>query len=87
MIWETLKKYYEKFLDIKRGPRIQYYYQGKKHYYFSDFYIPSKNLIIEIKNSYLAKKDKDILEHKKQECVNQGFDWLMIINKDYSSFT
>jgi hypothetical protein len=36
---------------IAPAPQVFYYdYQGKKHFYFGDFYIPSHNLIIEIKD-------------------------------------
>jgi len=83
---DFLEKYYEIFPDIIRGPRIKYTYQGKTHYYFADYLIPSRNLIIEIKNSYLAKKDKNILDAKKRACVNQGYQWFMITDKDYSYF-
>jgi hypothetical protein len=57
---DFLEKYYDKYPDIQRGPRIKYIFKGKKHYYFSDFLIPSKNLIVEVKNSYFDKKYKKI---------------------------
>jgi hypothetical protein len=84
---DFLEKYYNIFInDIQRGLRITYKCNEKQKYYFSDFYIPSLNLIIEIKNSYLAKKDKLILEAKKEACLSQGYQWIMIIDKNYSNF-
>lgn len=52
----------------------------------SDFLIPSKNLIVECKNSYLAKRDKNILIKKKKASLREGFKWIMIIDKNYSKF-
>ena len=84
---DFLEKYYNKFADIQRGPRIKYLFENKEHYYFPDFYISPLNLIIEIKNSYLAKKDKEIIEAKEKATIANGFKYIMIINKDYSKFS
>jgi len=40
-------------------------------------------MIIEIKNSYLAKKDKERIQTKKEAIINEGYNFIMIINKDY----
>jgi hypothetical protein len=48
---DFLDKYFN-ILDINNGPTIKYYLENKKKVYFSDFYIKSKNLIIEIKSDY-----------------------------------
>lgn len=80
---DFLEKYYDKYPDIVRGPRIKYEFKGKTRYYFSDFYIPSLNLIVEIKNSYLAKKDKLKIDIKRKETIKNGYKWVMIIDKKY----
>lgn len=84
---DFLEKYYDKYPDIKRGPRIKYVFEGKEHYYFSDFLIYSKNLIIECKNSYLAKRDKEKIKAKEKATISNGFNYIMIINKNYENFT
>ncbi len=81
---DFLERYYEKYPDIERGPSIKYFFKGKPRYYFPDFYIPSINLIVECKNSYLAKRDKEMIEAKKKEILSRGFEFILIINKDYS---
>jgi len=65
---------------------IKYTFNGKNKVYHPDFYIPSLNLIVEIKNSYLAEKDKEQIELKKQASINSGFKYIMIINKNYTQF-
>ncbi len=80
---DFLKKYYD-LIDIKNGPSLRYNYQNYLKVYHSDFLIPSLNLIIEIKNSYLASRDKDKLEMKKKSCLKSGYNFLMIINKNYN---
>ena len=43
-------------------------------------------LIIEIKNSYHAQRDKLQLIAKKQTILNKGYNYIMIVDKDYSEF-
>jgi len=81
-----LDTYYEK-IDIQNGKSFRYETTNNKNkIYHSDFYIPSKNLIVEIKNSYLAERDKDEIQFKKNAVLNEGYNYIMIVDKDYSSF-
>jgi uncharacterized C2H2 Zn-finger protein len=82
---DFLEKYYNK-LDIQNAPFIKYFFENKNKIYFPDFYISSLNLIVEIKNSYLAKKDKKIIEAKRKATIANGFNYIMIINKNYIMF-
>jgi hypothetical protein len=83
---------YEKdFLDfcikneviVRKGPKIEYYLNGKKGYYHSDFYIEKLDLICEIKSSYYYNKYIEINlmkeKYSKFEC-----NFLFIIDKNYS---
>lgn len=81
---DFLEKYYDKFPDIQRGPSFHYKFGGNDKIYFSDFYIPSKNLIIEIKNSYLYKRDKEIIFQKETAVKEKNYKYIIIIDKDYS---
>lgn len=83
--FDFLNKYISKF-KIKNGPTIRYILNNNNKIYYPDFYISSLNLIIEIKNSYLAKKDKLILETKQEAVLIEGFYYIMIIDKDYKEF-
>lgn len=82
---DFLEKYYSKF-SLENGPRISYKKNKKDHYYFPDFYIPSLNLIVEIKNSYLNDKDKNVIELKKKATIYNGFNYIIIVDKDYLEF-
>jgi hypothetical protein len=82
-----LDTYYPLFLDIENGLSFKYKtLDGKNHMYHSDFFMPSLNLIVEIKNSHLAKRDKDEIEAKKQGVLNAGYNYIIIINKNYNKF-
>jgi hypothetical protein len=83
---DFLEKYLNKFPDIKRASFIKYQYDNRYKIYFPDFYIPSLNLIIEIKNKYLAKRDKIKIKAKKIAVLKQGYQFIMIINKNYDEF-
>jgi len=84
---DFLENYYDKYPDITRGPRIKYEFKGITHYYFPDFYVPSKNLVVECKNSYLAERDKCVIEEKRKATIIGGFNWVLIVNKDYTNLT
>jgi hypothetical protein len=82
---DFLEKYYDKYPDIQRGPTLKYIYNNKIHYYHSDFYIPSLNLIIECKNKFLEKRDKKIIEEKENSVIKNGYKFMIIIEKDYTN--
>jgi hypothetical protein len=83
---DFLENYFHVFPDIQRGKSIKYTYKRKLTYYLPDFYIPSLNLIVEIKNSYLAKRDKNKIIAKKKATISNGFNYIMITNKRYNKF-
>jgi len=81
---DFLEKYYDKFDNIKRGPTIKYIFENKNRIYYSDFFIPSLNLVIEIKNSYLYNRDKSRILAKEKAAISNGFNYILIIDKDYT---
>jgi hypothetical protein len=83
---DFLEKYYDKYPDIQRAPTIRYTFNNKNRIYFPDFYIPSLNLIVECKNSYLADRDKEKIKAKEISTKNSGYKYSIIINKNYSEF-
>jgi len=80
---DFLDKFYGK-IDIENGPSIKYVANKKNKVYHSDFYIPTKNLIVEIKSSWTLKLDVDI-EEKKKATIANGFNYIMIMDKNYCS--
>jgi hypothetical protein len=83
--FEFLEKYYEKYPNIIRGKTIKYTYNDKNKVYFPDFFIPSLNLIIEIKSSWTLKQDIEI-DEKKKAVYKYGYNYIMILDKDYTQF-
>lgn len=83
---DFLEKYYEKFkTNLNNGPSIKYKYKNQNKVYHSDFYIKSLNLIVEIKSSWTLKLDEEI-EYKKKYCINNKYNYIMILDKDYNEF-
>jgi hypothetical protein len=70
-------------IKIEKGKRFSYFFDGKKRYYFSDFYLPHKNLVIEIKSSYYYKKYYNMNESKKHSTLKEGYNFLFVIDKNY----
>jgi hypothetical protein len=83
---DFLEKYYWKFPYITRGPTIKYFSNNKMHYYFPDFFIPSLNLVVEIKSSYYYKKFETNILEKEKATIFRGFNYIIIIDKDYTEF-
>jgi len=86
---------YEKdFLDfcvtnniiIEQGKRFKYFYDGRYHYYFSDFYFPKENLIVEIKSLWTYNRYLDVNEIKRYTVLELGYNFMFIIDMDYNEF-
>ena len=81
-----LETFFDKFPDITRGPSIKYVFNNKIKIHHPDFYIPSLNLIIEIKNSYLYKKYYDSIKAKEKGALKVGYKYIIIVEKNYDKF-
>ena len=77
------------------SPHTYYYmYENKKHFYIPDFFIPSLNLEIEIKdggdnpNNHHKIQDVDkVKERLKDEVMEKGtFNYIKIVNKENEKF-
>lgn len=79
---DFLDRYYNSII-IKNGFSIKY---NIKKCYHPDFFIPSLNLIIEIKSSYWLQKHKNICLQKENACKEQGYNYIMILDKNYKEF-
>ena len=82
---DFLDKYYKQ-LDIAKGPTIRYEFNNDLHIYFPDFYIKRLNLIIEIKSTYTKELWNDKIAAKCKACIEQHYNYLMILDKDYNEF-
>jgi hypothetical protein len=82
---DFLEKFYNR-IDIENGPSISYKFNGKNKIYHSDFYIPSRSLIVEIKNAYLFKRDEEMIKTKKDFCIKNNYNCILILEKDYNKF-
>lgn len=82
---DFLDKYYNK-IEIVKIKEIDYIYKNKNKKYFSDYYLPKYNLIIEIKSSYTFERYKNKNLVKEKKCIELGYNFLFIIDKNYSEF-
>jgi hypothetical protein len=82
---DFLENYINKHIITKIDP-IKYELNDNTHYYHPDFYLPKYNLIIEIKSSYTYNYDLEKNLKKKEYSLKNGYNFLFIIDKDYSLF-
>ena len=54
--------------------------------YYPDFYIPKYNLIIEIKSMYYYNLHTEMNLAKQKACIEQGYNFIFIIDKNYTEF-
>jgi hypothetical protein len=80
---DFIERYYNKVIIEKTNP-IQYKLNENTHYYHPDFYLPDYNLIIEVKSSYTYEYDLEKNISKKEYSIKSGFNFIFIIDKDYS---
>lgn len=65
---------------------IKYQFNNEEKIYYPDFFIKNLNLIIEIKSSYWYNKFFDKNQAKINCCEKLGYNYLFIIDKNYSDF-
>lgn len=72
-----------KILDQpKHKISIRYIHKDKKRIYHPDFYVPSKNEIIEVKSTYTMCGTKEMwstLKAKRNACLNNGYIFQLIV--------
>jgi hypothetical protein len=74
----------DKNIKIKKGIVIDYVMNNKNRKYYSDFFIEECNLICEIKSSYTYNVDYEENLLKMKGSIDSGYNFLFIIDKDYS---
>jgi hypothetical protein len=80
---DFLERYYDRLI-IENGHLIKYKIDGKNAVYHSDFYLPTYNLIIEIKSTYTFEKEfyKNLI--KREFSIKDGYKFLFIMDKEYT---
>lgn len=76
-IIRLLLDYNEDNIKNQRGevPSIWYTDNEVLRRYYPDIYIPSENLIVEVKSTWTYKKHFDINQLKKKACIEQGYNF------------
>jgi hypothetical protein len=72
-------------LKVENGPSIMFKINGNNKVYHSDFYIRYINLICEVKSRYTYEYSKEINDIKRMESLKKGYNFIFIIDKDYST--
>jgi len=80
---DFIETFYDKII-IENAKSIDYMFNGKNKVYFPDYYLPDYNLIAEIKSVYTYECEKDQNEAKKEAAINNGYNFIFIIDKDYT---
>lgn len=71
---------------INKIKSIKYNFNDKQKYYHPDFYIEELNLIVEVKSDYYYNLYLEKNLCKEKSCIERGYDFIFIINKDYTEF-
>ena len=77
---------FENDITVINGPSVNYLFENKNKVYHSDFYSKKHNLIVEIKSDYIYNKESEKNLAKQKSCIQQGYNFLFIINKEYGEF-
>jgi len=66
--------------------RIEYEFEGEKSIHVTDFYLPERNLVIEMKGEWFQKRDRDKLEAKKKAVLSEGYYHIMLGKKELEQY-
>jgi len=80
------KIFKEEDFDFTNNFKINYMDGNKKRKYYPDFFIPKKNLIIEIKSLYILNKQKHLNDLKFEAAKKAGYNFICIVDKNYEEF-
>jgi len=58
--------------------KIKYTYDDELRTHITDFYLPKRNLIIEVKGEYFQDRDKEIIKIKKLAAISEGYYYTVI---------
>lgn len=72
---ESGYKFSDVLTSVKDMPEIWYVHDGNQHRYYPDIFIPSENLIIEVKSEYTLNKELNKNEAKFEAVRNAGFEF------------
>ena len=81
---DFLEKFYDK-IEIINGLSIQYKFNNEEKIYHSDFFIPNRNLIVEIKSTYWYECQKD-MNIAKMTHTKEKYNFILILDKQYEEF-
>lgn len=75
---------------LSPGPVLEYIFEGKKHYYISDFYYQPYNLIIEVKDGGDNPNTRNMEEYRKKQIAKEefiikktNFNYIRLTNNDF----
>jgi hypothetical protein len=71
---------------VSKIKSIKYLFNKSEKYYHPDFLIEELNLIVEIKSDYYYELYLEKNLSKKKACIEQGYDFIFIVNKNYEDF-
>lgn len=66
-------EFMDKFLHVKSidiqapGPTIEYYYEGKKHFWITDFYYIPYNLVLDVKDGGKNPNNREMPEYRAKQ--------------------
>lgn len=89
-------EYLDLFLEFKAEDilspcpiHFKYVYDNKDHFYIPDFYIPTLNLIVEVKsfeNNHYRERDKHLEKLKEDAVKKESYNFIKIGDKNYNDF-
>ena len=72
------------------GPTIEYYYQGKKHFWITDFYYIPYNLVLDIKDGGKNPNNRDMQSYRskqieKEKAIREGdrYNYLRLTDNQF----
>lgn len=60
-------------------PKIWYFFDKKKRKYYPDFFIPTQNLVVEVKSLYTLSRDYEQIQAKIQATNRTGYNLLLLV--------
>ena len=73
-------------LYLYENLRVEYEFGGETSTHITDFYLPERNLVIEVKGEWFQKRDRDKISAKMNAVLAEGYYYMIVGDKEIKQY-
>ena len=73
-------------MDFYETIRREYEFKEEISTHITDFYLPERNLVIEVKGEWFQKRDRDKISAKMNAVLAEGYYYMIVGDKEIKQY-